>query len=169
MNQSSTRTIGQASIDTQTLVNRLRIAQIGELVSYGDLSALIGRQIQQNASARSCLRSARIIVLRKNNIAFEVVRNEGVKRLNDIEAVNSATKVHAHIGRSARRGRRVVMVADYDLLPIPMQARRNIEVARFNMESFVASERGAKRIESAIRPTQSKPPSLAETLVAFQE
>ena len=78
------------SIDTQTVVDRLRASEIGDLVTYASISEALGRDVTNGA--RSVLQSARRIVLNEDQMVFGVVTRVGLKRLSDVEIVDAADR-----------------------------------------------------------------------------
>jgi len=91
----------QKSAQTLALMDRLRLAPVGEVVSYSALSEVIGESITES---RGHLYTA-IKALMPDGLAFGTVRGEGVKRLtaDELPAIGAAAIVH--IGRTSRRAR----------------------------------------------------------------
>lgn len=160
------RPIGQMSIDTKTLLDRLRLAAVGDLLSYEELSKLIDRDVQ--GKARHCLESARRGVLRKNRYVFGVILNVGLKRLDDVEIVNTGQSAQRHSLRHNRRSQRVLLAAEYEKLAPAVQVRLNTYLTSMKLQEFVAGERAAKKIEAAVMQTQKRLP-LQDSLALFRK
>jgi hypothetical protein len=79
-----TRTIGTTSLDARTIFERLKKMEPNETISYQELSDLTGRDIPRHWHI---LVTARKMTLREN-IAFDVITNWGLKRLTDSDIVN---------------------------------------------------------------------------------
>lgn len=86
--------------ETKTLIELLKMADVGQVVPYGDLSKAIGVDVQTNG--RHYLTSARR-ALEHEGIIFDAVRAVGVVRLNDGEIVDTQEN---HIRTIRRRNRR---------------------------------------------------------------
>ena len=96
----SRRIIPSLSIESGALAVRLREVPVGEVVSYLDLSRVIGKSAQKH---RSSLDTARRIVLRDDRIIFEAVVNVGLKRLGAEEA---AASMPTHVKRTRNAARK---------------------------------------------------------------
>ena len=94
--------IPELSVDAQVLARRLETARPGEVVLYTELSGLIKRNVQREAS--SCLASARRVVQRERKAVFAAVIKIGLKRLDSVGIVGSGEagigKMHRQIGRA---------------------------------------------------------------------
>lgn len=156
--------IGQLSIDTQTLAQRLERGVIGELISYRELSSLIGRSVQE--SARCCLMTARRRVLKRHSIVYGVVLDVGLKRLANKEIVDTGHAALQHAGRHSRRSQRVLLAADYESLPRDSQVKRNAFLTSLKVQELLSTEKAVKRL-SAAATIERKPLSLKGTLEMF--
>jgi hypothetical protein len=83
LTKKQTRTIGTTSLDVRTIFERLKKMEFNETISYQELCDLTGRDI---ITHRHILVSARKMALREN-IAFDVITNWGLKRLTDSDVV----------------------------------------------------------------------------------
>jgi hypothetical protein len=158
------RPIGQLSIDTQTLAQRLELASIGDTITYAELSGLIGRNVQ--GAARGCLLTARRRVLKRHSIVFGVLLNEGLKRLDNAEIVNTGKPALEHAGRHSRRSQRVLLAADYEKLPRESQTQRNAYLTSLKVQELLSTEKAVKRLSQAAT-IEKKPLSLKGTLEMF--
>ena len=98
------------SLESDLLYRRLTTAEVGEEITYSELSALIGRDVQDAGAGN--LATARNKALNQNQIVFGTIRNVGIVRLDDAGRLG-ATK--AHINRSrriVRKGRKVAATVD---------------------------------------------------------
>lgn len=155
----------QVSIDTKTLADYLRGVAAGQVVRYGDLSRLIGRDVQR--SGRHALVGARR-VLQREAMEFEAVAGVGIKRLSDSEIARLATPVIKHIGRAARRGlRRLSSVRDFASLPNEDKVARNAGGACLGAIAHFSDPRQVKRIEGVVTSSQTAlPPADTVQLIA---
>lgn len=93
-------TIQQISIDTRAIIDRLAEAQVGEVITYQELTDLIGRDVQ--TVARGNLRTA-VLHFERDGIIFGTVIGEGIKLLPDNELVGAGENGVGRIRRLARR------------------------------------------------------------------
>jgi hypothetical protein len=131
------------SVDTRTLADFLAKVPIGGFVSYANLSDAIGRNTQ--SEARPALQSARNLVQRDHGIVFDCIRGEGMKRLNDLEKVDTSDKVTAAIRRKSRKGIKVLAtVENFDAMPTHARVKHNTSMSLFAL------------VEHASKPSQLK-------------
>jgi hypothetical protein len=159
-------TITERSIDTETLVRHLRSLAVGGFSSYEELGGLIGRDVQNGA--RHILSSAMRILLREDRIVLAPVRDEGLKRLNDLEIVATGLETTARIRRLARRGaRKVTAVENYDGLPKDAQVAHNTHLSIFGAIGQFTRPRIVERLTGAVEKAQHRLP-LAKLLEAVK-
>lgn len=155
------------SIDTDVLYKRLVNVKIGETITYTELSALIGRDVQISGS--SILQSARRIALNKDNILFDTITNHGIKRLNDVEKVNTAVSSLRRIQAAAKTGaKKVSSVDDFELLPSEQKFKHNAYLSIFNAIVYSAQQKTVQKIEQSIEIQNGKL-SLNKTLDFFKK
>jgi ribosomal protein L30/L7E len=136
------------SSDSKALARRLEATQIGEIVSYDELTKLIAEDVTK--VGRGTLQTARRIVQRDHRIVFDVVRGVGLKRLNSVEIVDQSDQTRERIRRTASRGARSLTCADYDALPQEKKAKHNISAALLGAISEYASDKKFKSVESRL-------------------
>jgi hypothetical protein len=159
------RHIGQAGWETKVIYKRLREAKTGFIVTYQELSDLAKRDVQH--SGRSALGSARYMALRDYGIVFGVVVNIGLKRLNDPEKVQGTQAHLNHIGRTAKRGLRVLTaVDDYNALSHELKVEHNVKASILGVFQHISSAPQVKRLEGKVKDAGEKL-ALEKTLRAF--
>ena len=89
----------QTSIEAQLLYNRLCKVGVGEMIPYPVMSEIAGFDVQ---TRRGPMDTARRMCEREK-IVFGVVFDEGLKRLNDTEIVQTGHGAIDHIRKTARR------------------------------------------------------------------
>lgn len=155
----------QLSIDVKTLYERLLASATGDTIDYRELSGLIGRDV--TGKARSVLYSARKRAERENRIVFGAVHSVGIKRLSDIEIVDSGHQILRHVRRSSQRGfTRLTATVDFNKLPEPARVQHNAFASVLGAVAGALHEKKLKRIEEKVKETQKALP-LADTLKAF--
>lgn len=159
---SDKRAIPELSIDTQTLERRLAMVNIGNFISYADLTASIGRNVQ--GDARGTLNSARRRLLKSLHILFEPVFNEGLKRLDDRGKVGSG---RSHVRKAHRQAKMAIAkttaVDRFDLMPEELKHEHNMVLATAGAMKSMTSEPAQKKLAAAITDTKPRL-SLRESL-----
>lgn len=141
--------IGQLGVDAALLAKRLAKAEFGELVTYAELSGMIGRSVQ--GKARHVLSSARNVVLRENDIAFDVVENEGLRRMTDDDLAESYQPALRRIRRTARKAARVVCCADMEKLSPDKQRAVSAGLSAVGAIELFTSAKNVRKIEDSVK------------------
>jgi len=140
------RTIPQVSIDTTVLYDRIIKAKIGDFISYNELSQLLNRNVQKEA--RVNLTSARRKALNNNKILFECVSGRGIKRLNDIEMVETGQSTLTKIKRAARLGaKKITCVKNFNELPNDVKIKHNANLSALGVISLFSKNKSISKIE----------------------
>lgn len=154
---NTSKAIPELSVDTQLLERRMLAANVGDVIPYDELSAVIGRDVQTDA--RGNLTSARNRVLRSSQMVFEPVTNVGLKRLDDHGIVSLGSSYAGRIRNLARRGRRkLAAVLNFDALPNTLKVEHNTRYAQLSAIGHFASEKSTKKIEGAVTDTAASLP-----------
>lgn len=165
-----TKTIPSISVEAQTLLKRLLRAAIGEIVTYDELSQLIGRDVRPSAHrAYVMLVTAKKKALAEQNYHFEAVRGVGLKRCSDAEKVDGA---QAYLGRARTAATKAARVAtsvdDFEGLSSEMQIKHNMLLSQAGLIRQATDARTAKKIANVVKTQQSVlPPALM--LQAFRD
>jgi hypothetical protein len=148
--------------ETRLLIDALRTAPIGQVVTFATLSAACGLDVQ--AQARGLLNSARRIVARDHGAVFVSERNVGLRRLRPEEA--------PALGQSARRrirttsgkamSKMVALAEASNGLSPDAQRKLNAEMAIHGLLREIATDRNAERAQA---DTVKPPPLVAETFL----
>ncbi|HUU86120.1 MAG TPA: hypothetical protein VMX17_00035 [Candidatus Glassbacteria bacterium] len=94
------------SIETKQLLERLIKTKVGELVTYKEMTKIVGRDIRKEGS--SIMYSARRKAVNDCQIVFITVTNKGIKRASDEEIANSGSSVIHKIRRTSHKGKKVL-------------------------------------------------------------
>ena len=94
---------------------------------------------------------------------FDVVRGQGLRRMNDDEIANYGMVTAKRIGRHARRGIKVVSAGQYDRMTPAARVNQAIGLTVLNMIQHSTSRKAVGRLESVL-PQNAKVLPLAETL-----
>ncbi len=143
------KAIPELSVDTQVLERRLLTLDVGAVASYAELSALIQRNVQNGA--RHVLASAVRRLLSEHGRVIACVRNEGVKRLDDLGIVSTGASAIKHIHRASKKAtKKLAAVQDYEQLPKEVQARVNVQRAMLGVLAQTTREPQLKRLETKV-------------------
>ena len=135
------------SADSAAIAKALETVQVGHVVTYAALSAIIGRPI---TSFRGVLETARRSVQRENRIIFDVVRSEGLRRLADAEIVDLSDKAREHARRHARNTAKKLVCVDYAALSKQKQTKHNAALSMFGALAEMSSSSSMKRLEAKV-------------------
>jgi len=149
-----------ASIETQQLTERLRKAEPGETIPYGELSAIVSTSVQADRG-RGWLTSARKRVERDDGIVFDAVHNEGLRRRTNEDFTPALAKDVEKNRRQARRAMRRAACCDIGTLDADSALRYHADVTRLGMIEHIASENSRKRLTQAVEKRQGQLPWLA--------
>ena len=159
------KTIGEMSVDSRAIYQRLMAAKIGDLVTYKELATMTGRDLQHGD--RYVLMSA-CRAAQRDGAVFGVVRGEGVKRLADAEIVSSAAGVLPRIRRASKRAiRRLTAVSDFAALPNDAKIAHNTYASIFGAIAAVSTHGAVQKVEAKVKDAAQTLP-LAKTLEAFK-
>lgn len=93
----------ELSWETSKIYERLKVADIGELVPYKELSVLIDKEDIQN-DCRWYMDSARRKLEIDEGIIFTVIPNKGLKRLDNEGKIDCGDVAIKKVRRAAKRG-----------------------------------------------------------------
>lgn len=143
------RAIPELSLDTQTLETLLSSTAIGDVVTYAQMSAAIGRDVQ--TVGRGHLRTARVRLHRAQQMVFAAVPNVGVKRMDDIGKIEIATG-HTRRGRTQYKMavRTVAAVDNFDALPNDQKIKHSMVAAQAGAILHMTSAVRSKKLAAAI-------------------
>lgn len=153
----------QMSADARFLMQELRKIGVGKRVTYAALQEAVGKD-----DIAGPLSTARHALLREENIVFGVIRGEGLKRLSDLEIVDTAADTSRRLRRAARRGIQTLSaVGDFSALPRQDQMRHSASVSIFGVVAEMATAKAVAKIEDKIGDEARALP-FAATLEAFR-
>lgn len=158
--------VKEASVDSRLLYKRLAELAPGQIITYAELSAIIGRDVQ--GDARSYLNTARRMVEREDGKAFGCIINEGLKCLIDKEIIVSGSNAVTRIRKfSKRAARRFTCIADMASLPNEERIKMNATASILGAIAFIGKASNVSKIEAAVAETKEQLPYL-KTMEAFR-
>ena len=154
----------EASPDARLLRGRLKAVEIGQMVTYVELSAVVSRTV---GGAFGPLRTALRSLLHDEQRVFGVVRGIGLKRLSDAEIVEAADSDIDSVRRKARRAaRKLTSVQDFAAMDPAKQLAHTARLSIFGAIGHMTTESAVRKIETAATGRATELP-IAETLKAF--
>lgn len=155
------------TIETTLLIERIKVMQPGEVLTYSECNKLIDQDVQ--AEARHILHSARRICQREYQIVTDAERNIGIRRLTDIELTNDGLRTFGAVRRLAKRGiDRITAVSDFDALPDTEKIRHNAAVSVLALVRSMSRPKSVDRIASAVNTAATGQLPIARTLELFR-
>lgn len=162
---ATNKAIPELSIDVRLLAERLKKATPGEVISYADLSSVIGQDVRgRQGYAR--LKSARRVVQREANMIFEAVTRQGLKRCDDMGIVKVAQSCIDSIHRRATRGLKAIACVNVDTLDNNGRILLNATASHLGVLRQVTTAKSQEKLTQAVAKTSDKLP-LQKTLEAF--
>jgi alkylated DNA nucleotide flippase Atl1 len=154
----------EMSIETRTIRDLFKDAEVGEIVTYADLATALGREVNgANPNVQSAINS-----LIGEGILLENVRGIGYKRLADTEVVGTAEHARKGMKRKAsKQVKKLACVQDFDAMPNEAKVKHNAAVSIFGAIGAMLGINRYKRVEAAVEKTAAQLP-LAKTLEAFK-
>lgn len=141
------KSIPEKSDDTRRIEARLRDARIDEVVTYDELSRIIGRDVRNHCMNN--IYSARRILM-KENMHFGTVIGEGIKRLSPDDSVKSAQLCTKRAKNAARKGIKTLKHIEYSELSEEAKKVHLVESTKLVAMELFGSEKATKRIEGKI-------------------
>lgn len=151
------------SADTSIIENRLRSTQPGDVVSYDELSKLLGRDVREHC--RGNLNTARKTAMHEG-IFFDVRTNEGLVRLDGEQATAASEHHIVRSRKAARRGLDHLAHVPFDTLSDESKQKHLTASAQLGAIHLFSTSKSAKKIELAVKSTTS-PMAIGETLKLF--
>ena len=167
-NGKGKRTIGEMSVDTRILYERLKKAQVNELVTYQELNDLIKRNVQ--GEAYFVMATARRRCMAEDMIVYGTVENEGIKRLDPAAIANSGEFFVHRIKKTARRAIKTLSCLTTDEfagLSNEDKVKHNAYRSAVGVVEHFMKPAQVKKIEAAVTEQQTALP-IMRTLEVFK-
>jgi hypothetical protein len=136
------------ALDTNRIIQSFLDAEVGEVITYDELSDLVGYDIQKK---RGALSQAQTRLLNHHGIVFSCMRNVGMKRITAEENVHSTDAYLTSIrNKSYKKMKELGCVDNFDELSTKNQHKHNTAMSVFGLLNSVSQRRAFKKIESKI-------------------
>lgn len=161
------KTIPEISLNTRMLFERLKPAQQRDVLTYSELSAVIGLDVQKEGYHH--LYSARRKAEVELGMVFEAIENVGIKRLDDNGIIASYTDRAVDLTRKkARRYRqKLTKVVDYNSLPDVSKVKHNATLTVLWFFEKMTQHKRFDKIKQVVSSTH-KTLSFDKTLELFK-
>jgi hypothetical protein len=111
----------ETSLDARVLAERLSTADPEDVITYDELAALIGKDVQHKR--RDLLDTARNLVLREHHKTFGTVTNVGIKCLSSTAIVSLGEQARSRLRRASGKTLKRLACATLEELP-PLEVHR---------------------------------------------
>lgn len=151
------------SADTKIIEHRLRSTSPGDVVTYDEMSVLLGRDVREfcYGNIQTAIRT-----LIKESIFFDCVVGKGYKRLNEAESVAALEHYRVKARRAVRRGIVHLQHIEADKLSEQDKMKYFAMGTQLQAMELFSSSKATNRIESAVKDV-SKQMAIGETLKLF--
>ncbi len=163
----SKQVIPAISNDALILVGMFRAMQVGQILTYEEMTKAIGRDV--TTSGRGVMNTAINRVLKDENIVVECVRLVGFKRLDGKELIDAQRAGVQRIRGEAKRRSEKLSKLDLGKLDQTGLVEAYALQSMYGVMSHVATGRGVKKLESAVQKADSKLLPIGKTLALFHD
>ena len=155
----------EASISTRLLYARLVKSEIGEKITYGELTDIVGEPV---SGGSFFLRTARRMVQREHGIEYDVIWGKGIIRLDSSGMVTRAGRARTEIRRKAKRAVTVLSNVVFEELPPDQKVTFNASMTLYELFRRSAREREFIKLENRVKETGEMIPA-SKLLAHFTE
>lgn len=142
----------EINVDARVILARLKAAKVGDIITYAELSELVGRDVQK--ANRYILEAARRWA-KKERIVFGTVTGEGIQRLDDAGKVRVGSGMIDKIRRTSRRAAQTLAaVESFNDLPNDMKIQHNMSMSVFGIIQQATSRKVQDRIAEKVDGTE---------------
>ena len=153
----------EKSADTKVIESRLKEAKVGDLITYDELSRILGRDVRE--FAYGALTSARKAML-ASGVVFGTESKVGIKRLDDLQIINSTESDRKRLQRIGKHSLRKLSAVKFENLTEESKRKHTTMAAQMGAIAMFASKSTTARIETNVKPT-SETLAIGETLKIF--
>lgn len=155
----------QMGLDARLLFDRLMKAKVGDVITYTELSSIIGKSVQE--VGYGSLATARKNVIKEKRMPFSTILKIGLKAMNDQEIVEKSVSSIRRIRKAAKKNfEELGLVKDYNSLNNESKIRHNAHASLFGAIHHVSKATSVKRLEGKVQIAHEKL-SIERTLDLF--
>lgn len=153
----------QMGADARLLLQRIRTAYVGEVLTYAMLGNTISKRVDGSFGA---LRTAINRAMKDDDMVFAAVPGVGIKRLTDQEILGQGAADAESIRRRARRSIEKQMKIDFSKLDRGSQMRFTAQVSTMATIAMMSKPKSLDTLAASTSPGQKQLP-VNETLRMF--
>ena len=156
-NEDATKKRGhfERAYETGLFVERFRKLETDEMLTYGELSVMVGYNVQ---TKRSHLDSARRIILAEENVLIETIHGVGLRRSGNTGALGAGTRSRERICRESRRGLRRLGCADIAVMDNAQRLQFNGTAGVLGVLQECAKPKTARQLEGRVKAAGERLP-----------
>lgn len=148
-----TKTVNEISIYSQDLIRFLADKKVGEIILYEELSNIINFNVTE-PKGRGYLETAKKRLLKDENIVFDTIRGEGIKRLSDEEIAKTTGKGYLKSVRAkGRKAYQKNKVVNYNALSDSAKIDHQCTMTILSLMNHVTDRKSIKKIEDKVKET----------------
>ena len=152
------------SHDTTIIEKRLRDAKAGDIVTYDELSRLLGRDVRLHCLGN--VKTARESLEKEEKIVFDTVVNTGYRCMTEADKSTSIDRIRKQIKRRAKKGLTRASVTDFSALNEDQKQKHLTSITQLGVIQEFVSAKGTKKIESKVKQI-STAISIGDTVKLF--
>jgi hypothetical protein len=152
------------SADTLIVENRLRTTEPGDVVTYAELSSLLGRDVRE--FCLGCVQTARKALIHES-VFFDTISNEGYMRLTDDEACKASSHYVDRARSASRRGLTHLQNVQFEKLTDECKRQHLTTSAQLGAIQLFSTGKAGKKISQAVDTANSRQMAIGETLKLF--
>lgn len=144
------RRLPELSWETSKIYDRLKAADIGEIITYKELSVLINHEDMQN-NCRWYLESARRKLQADKQLIFDVVPNKGVRRLDNEGKIDCGDTAIKKVRRAANRGMKKLSCVDIGALTNQKKTELFARMSILGAMKLFSNKKTVKGLEDRVK------------------
>lgn len=153
----------EKSTDSRVLEMMLSELEVGQMLTYDDLSKAIRKDVR--LAARAALQTARDALLRDRKMVFGVEQGKGVVRLNDEQIVESSEADRMRLNRAANRAIRKLEAVEFAKLSDEHKQKHIVYSAQMGAVSLFSGKKTTRRLETKV--TNGQGINIGDTMQLF--
>jgi len=161
---ASKSVIPEISVKSNLIIGRLDKATVGEVVTYAELNALVGGNVQMRE--RGNVNTAKRRELREGRV-WETIANVGIKLMSGPEIVRTSDGSLVRVHRIAYRTAQKLLTVDRVALDETDRIKHRARLSHSSVLAEITKPKKALLLEAAVAQTE-RTLLLIETLEAFK-
>lgn len=161
------KTIPERSVDATLLGKRLCKMEMGEELTYAELSELVpGRRL--DGKDRSVLYSAMRYAKAQSGVVVKAIRGVGIKRLADEDIVTLGDYGYQRIRKISKRTTSDILCANYAVLSNEDKLKHNTAISTLGVIQQFTTKKAQESISVAVKQQEARI-DFSQTLALFKK